>query len=57
MQVLMTMVSIVAGMAFSLAFAVLVEELIFGKVFGLVLAPHTQARAEAQKFQAAVSNK
>jgi hypothetical protein len=35
MQTLMTAITVTAGMAFSLAIAVLVEEWIFGKVFGL----------------------
>ncbi|HXM61136.1 MAG TPA: hypothetical protein VN950_09775 [Terriglobales bacterium] len=35
MQTLMTFVTVTAGMAFSLAVAILVEEWIFGKVFGL----------------------
>ena len=35
MQTLMTFITVTAGMAFSLAVAILVEEWIFGKVFGL----------------------
>jgi hypothetical protein len=35
MQTVMTLMTVIAGMAFSLAVAILVEELIFGKVFGL----------------------
>jgi hypothetical protein len=35
MQTLMTAVTVTAGLAFSLAIAILVEEWIFGKVFGL----------------------
>ena len=38
MQVVMTLMAVIAGMVFSLAIAILVEELIFGKVFGLVFA-------------------
>ncbi len=38
MQLAITAMAIVAGMAFSLAIALLVEELIFGKVFRLVFA-------------------
>jgi hypothetical protein len=38
MQTLMTAVTITAGMAFSLTIAILVEEWIFGKVFGLFFA-------------------
>jgi len=39
MQTLMTAITVIAGMAFSLAIAILVEEWIFGKVFGLFFAP------------------
>jgi hypothetical protein len=35
METLMTAMTVTAGMAFSLAVAILVEEWIFGKVFGL----------------------
>ncbi len=35
MQLIMTAISVTAGMVFSLAIAILVEELIFGKVFRL----------------------
>ena len=35
MQIVMTLMAVATGMAFSLAIAILVEELIFGKVFGL----------------------
>ena len=35
MQTVMNAVTVAAGMAFSLAIAILVEEWIFGKVFGL----------------------
>jgi len=38
MQSLMTLLTVIVGMAFSLAFAILVEELIFGKVLGLFFA-------------------
>ena len=37
MQTLMTAITVTAGMTVSLAIAVLVEEWIFGKVFGLFL--------------------
>ena len=33
MQIVMTLISVIAGMTFSLAIAILVEEWIFGKVF------------------------
>jgi hypothetical protein len=36
MQLVITVVAVTAGMVFSLAIALLVEELIFGKVFRLV---------------------
>ena len=35
MELVMTLVTVVAGMSFSLAIALLVEELIFGKVLRL----------------------
>jgi hypothetical protein len=35
MQTVMTAITVTAGMAFSLAIAILVEEWIFGRVFGL----------------------
>ena len=35
MQAVMTLMAVIAGMVFSLAIAILVEELIFGKVFRL----------------------
>jgi hypothetical protein len=38
MQAAITAVTVVAGMVFSLAVALLVEELIFGKVFCVVFA-------------------
>ena len=38
MQNLMAAITVTAGMAFSLAIAILVEEWIFGKVFGLFFA-------------------
>lgn len=39
MQLLMTLMAVIAGMVFSLAVAITVEELIFGKVLGLVFRP------------------
>jgi hypothetical protein len=46
MQVVMTLMAVIAGMVFSLSIAILVEELIFGKVFGLVFArPVVQAKS------------
>ena len=38
MELALTVMTVVAGMTFSLAIALLVEELIFGKVFPLVFA-------------------
>jgi len=38
MQIVMTLISVIAGMTFSLAVALLVEEWIFGKVFCLFFA-------------------
>ena len=38
MEFLMTAISVIAGMAFSLAFAILVEEFIFGQVLVAVFA-------------------
>jgi hypothetical protein len=49
MQNLMTLMAVIAGMVFSLAIAIVVEELIFGKVFGLVFArPVEQGKASRQ---------
>jgi hypothetical protein len=49
MQDLMTLMAVIAGMVFSLSIAIVVEELIFGKVFGLVFArPVEQARTGRQ---------
>jgi hypothetical protein len=46
MQTLMTAVTVMAGMALSLTIAILVEELIFGKVFGLFFArPRVQVKS------------
>lgn len=41
MQFIMTALAVIAGMVFSLAIALLAEELIFGKVFRLFLTPQT----------------
>jgi hypothetical protein len=46
MQVLMTLIAVVAGMIFSLAIGLFVEELIFGKVFCLIFARQA-ARAKS----------
>jgi hypothetical protein len=41
MELLFTTLAVVGGMSFSLAVALLVEELIFGKVLGLFFVPRT----------------
>jgi hypothetical protein len=48
MQFLMTAISVTAGMAFSLAFAILVEEFIFGKVLAVLFARQA-VRAEVRQ--------
>lgn len=54
MQMAMTFAAVVAGMVFSLAVALLVEEIIFGQVFRLLfasgkLAPQTVAVESSEK--------
>ena len=44
MQVALTFMAVVAGLIFSLAIALLAEELIFGQVFRLFLSPARMAR-------------
>jgi hypothetical protein len=44
MQMAITFMAVVAGMIFSLAVALLAEELIFGQVFRLFFAPGKVAR-------------
>jgi ABC-type enterobactin transport system permease subunit len=44
MQMAITFMAVVGGMVFSLAVALLAEELIFGQVFRLFLAPGKLAR-------------
>jgi hypothetical protein len=39
MQQLMTLMTVIAGLVFSVAVALAIEELIFGKVFQLFFAP------------------
>jgi antibiotic biosynthesis monooxygenase (ABM) superfamily enzyme len=47
MELIFTTIAVVGGMSFSLAVALLVEELIFGKVLGLFFVPRTsQVKAE-----------
>ncbi len=50
MQTLLTLITVTAGMAFSLAVAVLVEEWIFGKVFGLFFSQQVvRVRSEQER--------
>jgi hypothetical protein len=52
MQMAITFMAVVGGMVFSLAVALLAEELIFGQVFRLLFAPQrlaTQAAAVKQE--------
>jgi len=44
MQMAITFMAVVAGMVFSLAVALLAEELIFGQVFRLFFSPGKMAR-------------
>jgi hypothetical protein len=44
MQIAITFMAVVAGMVFSLALALLAEELIFGQVFRLFFAPQKLAQ-------------
>jgi hypothetical protein len=43
MQLVITAIAAVAGLVFSVAIALLVEELIFGKVFRLFFTPQPQS--------------
>ena len=49
MQILMTAITVTAGMVFSLAVAILVEELIFGKVLGPIFARRLVQAESGQK--------
>jgi hypothetical protein len=50
MELVFTTVAIIGGMTFSLAVAILVEELIFGKVLCVFFAPRaSQAKAAVQR--------
>ena len=49
MQMAITFMAVVAGMVFSLAVALLAEELIFGQVFRLFFAPGKLAQAKAEQ--------
>jgi antibiotic biosynthesis monooxygenase (ABM) superfamily enzyme len=47
MELVFTTIAVIGGMAFSLAVALLVEELIFGKVLGLFFVPRaSEVRTE-----------
>jgi hypothetical protein len=49
MQMAITFMAVVAGLTFSVAVAVLAEELIFGKVFRLFFVPQTAPVKAVQK--------
>jgi hypothetical protein len=49
MQLVMTAISVVSGMVFSFAIALLVEELIFGKVLPMFFAPQAVRIQSGQK--------
>ncbi|MGC2184205.1 MAG: hypothetical protein WA637_13065 [Terriglobales bacterium] len=50
MELVFTTVAVVGGMTFSLAVAILVEELIFGKVLCVFFAPRTpQAKTAVER--------
>jgi hypothetical protein len=50
MELIFTSVAVVGGMALSLTVALLVEELIFGKVLCVLFAPkHSQVKAAAER--------
>ena len=48
MQMAITFMAVIAGLIFSLAVAVLAEELIFGQVFRLFFSPEKLARQAVQ---------
>jgi hypothetical protein len=49
MQLAITALAVTGGMVFSLAIALLVEELIFGKVFRLVFIRQVQVKSEQSR--------
>jgi len=51
MQLVMTAITVTAGMVFSLAVALLVEELIFGKVFCLFFARQAMRLKSGQAYR------
>jgi hypothetical protein len=48
MQMLMTLMAVVAGMIFSLSIALLAEELIFGQVFRLFFSQQAAVKAQTK---------
>ena len=54
MQMVMTFMAVVAGLIFSVAVALLVEELIFGQVFRLFFARHNARQTGSNLVPAAV---
>jgi hypothetical protein len=49
MQLIITAMAVIAGLVFSLGISLLVEELIFGKVFPLVFARTAATRARSER--------
>lgn len=49
MQMAITFIAVVAGLIFSLAVALLAEEMIFGQVFRLLFARQTESVKSGQK--------
>jgi hypothetical protein len=49
MQLVMTAIAVVAGLIFSLTISLLVEELIFGKLFRLFFAPRAMVPVKAEQ--------
>jgi hypothetical protein len=50
MQLAITALTVIAGMVFSVAIALLVEEFIFGEVFRLFFAPRAVERVRAGRL-------
>jgi hypothetical protein len=48
MQLFVTAMAVIAGMVFSFAIALLVEELIFGRVFRLIFSPPAEAPVKSE---------
>ena len=49
MRLVITALAVIAGMVFSLAIALLVEEFIFGEVFRLMFLRQAQVKAESKR--------